>query len=100
MKRTKWLICSASPGQFSDEVAVRGEDYQGNDFSLFTSRKFVHCDRTPTVDFEVSALLQAVVLDQRDSLYLIRLPGQTFDNGSTITVRAEQLEDQPSRQYA
>jgi len=100
MNRTRWLTCFASPGQFSDEYAIRGENYQGHEFSLFIPQRFVHCGRRPERDQEESALLQTIVLEQHGTLCLIRLPGQTFDNGSTITVRLDQLVDAPSRQYA
>jgi len=100
MNRTKWLTCRVSPGQFSDELGVRGHDHQNKEFSLFTSRRFVRCEKLPAAGEEVPGSLQAVVLDQQGTLCLIRLPGQTFDNGSTITVRSDQLEDSQAHQFA
>src|SRR5688572_16494260 len=93
MNGIKWLRCTASSGQFKDELALHGRDYQEEEFSLFTARKFVKMTREPSVAEEVDALLQVVVLDKQGSLCLVRLPGQTLDNGSTITVRDEQLDD-------
>jgi hypothetical protein len=92
MNRTRWLDCIASPGQFRDEFAVHGKDFNGREFSLFVSRNFVKCQQEPAADDEVPARLQILLLDQRDELCLIRLPGNTFDNGSTITVYEYQLE--------
>jgi len=100
MNRTKWLICLASPGQFSDEVAIHGIDYAGNEFELFTSRRFVRFEHDPSSEKEVDARLQTVLLESKDNLCLIQLPGQTFDNGSSITVRADQLEEDSTLQPA
>ncbi|MGI8980057.1 MAG: hypothetical protein ACR2FY_12610 [Pirellulaceae bacterium] len=100
MNRMKWLMCNVSRGQFSDEFAVRGADYEGEEFSLFVRPKFLALTQPPSADDEVSGFLCVIELERRDGLCLIRLPGQTFENGSTITVRDEQLEASPSHQCA
>ena len=101
MKRNMWLACTASPGQFSNELAVRGHDYEGMEFSLFTARQFVQCPQALTPDSEeVDAFVRIDVLQEREGLCLVQLPGQTFDNGSTITVRRDQLTENPSHQFA
>jgi hypothetical protein len=93
MNGKKWLTCIVSPGQFRDEFAVSGEDYQGEEFSLFTSREFVKLERDPLDSQETPGYLQILVLEERGGLSLIRLPGQTFDNGSSVTVKNDQLTD-------
>jgi hypothetical protein len=90
-------MCLASPGQFSDEVAIQGKDFANNEFSLFAPRSFVYCEREPEHE-AVEARVQVQLLDQRDGLSLVRLPGRMFDNGSTVTVRADQLTDLQTRQ--
>jgi hypothetical protein len=96
MGQTMWLNCFASVGQFSNEYAVWGSDFAGKDFSLFAPNQRVRCDEPPTRDKDVPAQLEVTVLEAREGLALVRLPAQTFENGSTITVR----EDQPARSAA
>lgn len=100
MNGIKWLTCFASSGQFNDEYAVHGADYEKNEFSLFAPRDYVRVVRSPAAKEEVPAHLQVAVLEQKGNLFLVKLPKQTFDNGWTITVREDQLEDCESRQYA
>ena len=100
MNGIKWLACNVSLGQFTDEFAVRGEDYQSEEFSLFVRPQFLALTQPPSAETEVSGFLRGIELERRDGLCLIRLPGQTFENGSTITVRDEQLEANPSHQCA
>jgi hypothetical protein len=100
MSRTKWLKCAASEGQFTNELAVYAADHEGSSFSLFASREHVKLPAgEPAAGEEVEAMLKVTVLDQRGDLCLIRLPGRAFENGSTVTVRAGQLEDSV-REYA
>jgi hypothetical protein len=100
MQGMKWLSCTVSAGQFRDEFAVSGVTYDGREFSLFTSQRFLRFERAPEGRSEVPAHVLVHVVDARGGLYLVKLPGQTFDNGSTITVRDAQLEDCGERQYA
>src|SRR5262245_34712368 len=100
MNRTKWLTCLASPGQFSDEVALRCRDYQNKEFSLFVYSEFVNLEAETSDNSEVRATVQVAILDEKDGLCLVKLPGQTFDNGSTVTVSANQLEGRQLHQPA
>lgn len=93
MIRTAWLSCVASLGQFENEVAIRGSDFSQNEFSFFASREVVRCEHWPEENEEVSVLVHVEVLAHRDDLYLVKLPGRTFDNGTTITVRTEQMQN-------
>ena len=42
--------------------------------------------------------LSVEVLDREDALLLVRLPGQTFENGQTVTVRDSQVDVRPRRE--
>jgi hypothetical protein len=91
MSDTIWLKCKASKGQFSDELAVSGTDYQGEVYSLFARRESVEVDKDPELG-EVDARIRVLALDRKGGLVLIRLPSQAFGNGSTITVKEGDLE--------
>jgi hypothetical protein len=87
-----WLKCYVSPGQFSEEFAVRASDYQGRQFSLFVNREFIAIDHEPTAAMEQRGQLKIRILEMKDALALVRLPSRTFENGSTVTVRQAELE--------
>lgn len=85
-----WLICEVSLGQFDNEASVRAVDFQGEQFSLFVPRESV----MPTKLSEnwVQGCVLVEVLDTEGENVLIYLPGKTFSNGQTITVRKDQLK--------
>jgi hypothetical protein len=93
MVAQRWLRCKISPGQFSEEYAVSARDYQNVQFSLFVNESFVEHE-CPEISegVECNGRLLVIVLDEKQDLALIRLPGRTFENGSTVTVRDNQLE--------
>lgn len=91
MNKSLWMRCYASKGQFTDEVAIRGKDFAGEEFSFFVNQDYVECQDNPEAG-EVPALLRVNPLDQKDKLVLIQLPGQTFGNGSIITVTVDDLQ--------
>lgn len=84
------LKCVVSKGQFSDEVAVSGQDYVGETFSFFVNPQFVEIEGDVALG-DQEGYLHVEQMDAKDDLVLIRLPGQTFGNGSTITVREDGL---------
>jgi len=92
------LRCQVSPGMFSGEVAVRGIAADGAEFSLFVSDDFVESEAPVHVRGPVNGWLLVEVLDRKDDLMLVRLPGQAFENGQTVTVRDSQVERRPWRQ--
>lgn len=94
------LRCQVTPGMFSGEVAVRGTTADGTEFSLFVSEEFVDCSEPVTEGRPVDGWLSVEVLAREDNLALVRLPGQTFENGQTVTVLDSQLELRPRRQTA
>jgi hypothetical protein len=85
-----WLTCTASKGQFSEEYAVSGTDFRGEEFSFFVGKSFVETERDVELG-ETNARLQVVAVEKKDGLVLIQLPGQTFGNGNMITVREDDL---------
>jgi len=88
-----WLECKASEGQFQDEFAVHGKDFQGEEFSFFARRDLVNCKGEISQTNEVDALLEVTIIDQDNDLALVLLPGHTFGNGSTITVSMDDLKE-------
>jgi hypothetical protein len=83
-----WLRCSVSPGQFPDEYAIGGEKFDGRPFSLFAPLDTV---QLPVGVTSGEGLIRVTVSDRKGDLVLVRLPGQTFENGYFITVKADQL---------
>lgn len=83
-----WLKCKASAGQFQKELAISGLDRSDNGFSLFVDSDNVRGSGE-------NAHLRVVGLASEGELVLVRLPGRTFENGQTITVRSSQLEEEP-----
>ena len=95
-----WLRCEVSRGQFNNEVAVSGQTYDGRGFSLFISGEFVEVEHEGSIgaDEPVNGYVRVDQLDRKGSLVLVKLPGQTFENGRTITVHEQQLSMRDSRQ--
>ena len=88
-----WLQCEVSAGQFETEAAIRGTDFNGEAFSLFVPARCVKPPVSSLGPNEWSrGKLQVEILDTREGNNLVELPGQTFGNGQTITVREAQLE--------
>jgi hypothetical protein len=83
---------------FSGEVAVRGVAADGTEFSLFVTDDFVEFDAPAIHNGPVDGWLRVEVLAREDNLALVRLPGQTFENGQTVTVLETQLELRPRRE--
>ncbi len=86
------LRCQVNRGMFSGELAVRGKTAGGSEFSLFVPEDFVEANRPATGDQTVDGWLRVDVLAREGALILVRLPGQTFENGQTVTVRDDQVE--------
>lgn len=87
-----FLRCQVSPGMFSGEVAVRGRTADGTEYSLFVSDDFVEYEETAVAVAPVDGWLCVEVLGRESGLMLVRLPGQTFENGQTVTVRDSEIE--------
>jgi len=99
MEKQLWLRCVASKGQFSSELAILGQDYRGEEFSLFVERDFVEPEGDPDLG-DVSARMRVKALDRAGDLVLVRLPGETFSNGYTVTVKQDQLTESLDREPA
>lgn len=93
-----FLRCRVGPGLFSGEFAVRGAAADGAEFSLFVADDFVECDSPVTGSGPVDGWLRVEVLAREAGLMLVRLPGQTFENGQTVTVRESEIEHRAGRE--
>lgn len=83
-----WLRCTVTPGQFPDEYAVGGHQYNGKPFSLFAPAETVQ----PPPGGRGEGKLQVTVLERTGQMNLVRLPGQTFESGRYyVTVSDDQL---------
>ncbi len=97
--RTTWLKCMISPGQFTGEFAISAQDHTGGTFSLFVNCDFVEHECGEIEEgIECEGRLLVLVLEERQGLSLIKLPGRTFANGSIVTVRSDQLESTAASQ--
>jgi hypothetical protein len=83
-----WLKCRVSAGQFPNEYAVSGEQYNGLPYSLFAPSESVVA---PEIG-EGEGQIRVEILDKKAHLALVRLPAETFENGQLITVSAAELQ--------
>jgi hypothetical protein len=97
MGNTQWLRCRAVAGQFSDEFAISGKDYAGQEYFLFTEKANIF---PYPIEGEIDSFVRVEVIDSDGEFVLIKLPGQTLENGQTITVCRSELEKSPTRQEA
>jgi len=95
-----YLSCEAREGQFPGECAIKGTTYAGGGFSLFAPQELVELVSAPVTQEPVAAWLRVDVLDSDSHRALVRLPGQTFENGRTVTVSRERIEEREARQFA
>ena len=95
-----WLECKASPGQFSGELAVRLQAFDGSEFSLFAPEEYVDFSEQYEETGSVDAWLRVEIVESQDELNLVRLPRQPLGNGQFVTVRASQLRARANPQEA
>lgn len=88
----KWVNCTITVGQFSDEYGVEGRLFNNKPFSLFAPKDYVTFETAPERDKPVKGKIRADVVQEKGDLVLVVLPQQTFENGRAITVKAEQVE--------
>ena len=69
------LDCIIGPGQFSNEVSVLGTMYGETEFSLFVPLEYI-----------INGKLMVKILNENEDHYLIKLPRDAFEIGSTIIV--------------
>src|SRR5437764_12816082 len=81
-----WLCCTITPGQFSSEYAVSGQQSNGTGFSLFVPHEYVACDRVPTTQQPAEGWLRIEVWDRKGDRVIVRLPRPTLENGQFVTV--------------
>ena len=95
-----YLSCRIRKGQFGGERAVQGTTYTGDEFSLFVPLEYVERDEECAADKVDMGWLRLEVLATDARRALVRLPGQTFENGKTVTVSLEQITKRESREFA
>src|SRR5882724_9521875 len=94
------LRCMVSPGMFDHELGVQGQQFDGTEYSLFAPKQAVDHGGLPLARGEiVPGFVQVKIVGRRGDLVGVELPGETFQNGYFITVRADQLEATP-REHA
>ena len=65
---------------------------------MFVDSKFVEHEPSSTEEApEGNGRLLVTVLERKNELVLIKLPGRTFENGSTVTVKSEQFKRRPRK---
>ena len=89
----KWLDCTISPGQFTGEYAVQGKLFDNTGFSLFAEENDLKFDKKPTEEKSVKGSIRIMVGPKKGDLVLVTLPKPSFENGQTITVKANQLRE-------
>lgn len=94
-----WLRCEIREGQFDGEYSVSGDTIDGAGFSLFLPTEFVASDQHISTD-SVPGWVKVEVLDSNDDCVLVKLPRHTLENGATVTVSADDIEDSPIYQDA
>ena len=94
-----WLRCEVTEGQLDGEYAVGGDTPDGAGFSLFVPTQFVSVEGE-VGSTSIPAWLKVQVLDRAGNQVLVRLPRHSIQNGTTITVRSDDLEPSPLFQDA
>ena len=95
-----WLRCKASPGQFSGELAVRVQAFDGSEFSLFAPEEYVDVPEQHDEKASVDGWLRVEIVRQQDELNLVRLPRPPLENGQFVTVKTSQLQARANPQEA
>jgi hypothetical protein len=92
-----WLSCQVSPGLFSNEYAVSGQEANGEEFSLFVPTRYVRPSCLPGDKESVPGQVRVDVWEKKGDQVLVRLPGQTLERGiQFVTVPAGAIGTSPS----
>ncbi len=93
-----WLRCSISLGQFSGEFAVTGEQADGSTFSFFAPANQVRIQKRPEKGEAVEGWVRVQLWENGGDKAVVRLPRESFEKGRYVTVRADQLAENPRAQ--
>lgn len=93
-----YLRCKVGLGQFSGEVAVQAAMAGGEEFSLFVSDEYVDYEGGLAVASSLDGWLRVQVLAAQSGLLLVQLPGETFENGRTVTVEKTEVQQRTPQQ--
>lgn len=88
-----WLKCMVSQGQFSDEYGIKGELFNGTQFSMFAPKNSVSLAEIVADGKSVSGWLAVDAIDETEGKVLISLPRPAFEHGRVITVQKDQLKE-------
>ena len=94
-----WLRCKVAEGQFDGEYAVAGDTPDGAGFSLFVPEEYIQVEQ-PVGGSSVEGWVKIRVLETSGNQVLVKLPRRTIENGTTMTVRSDDLETAPICQDA
>ena len=90
-----WLRCTVTPGQFTGEYAVRGEQFNGSVFSFFAPEEYVAQAEAVENGRHADAWVRVHVWGQKGNLAVVRLPRESFESGQYVTVPTDQLTTTP-----
>jgi len=82
---TKFLRGKVSKGMFPDELVLLLADHDGGPQALIVQSELVKQSGE-------DGLVEVQIVDQREGLALIRLPGELVTAGHVISVKESQLE--------
>jgi hypothetical protein len=92
-----WLRYRVSPGMFDHELGIQGQQLNGSEYSLFAPHGAVNYgDQRLTSGQVVPGFVRVKTIERRGDHVLVELPGQTFQDGSFITIPADQLAHRPA----
>jgi hypothetical protein len=84
---------------FDHELGVEGRQTNGAVWSLFAPKQAVDYGDQP-LEEGAQGWIRVNVLARQGDHVLVQLPGQTFQNGAFITVKADELQTRPQQQPA
>lgn len=87
-----WLKCTLTAGLFPNEYGVDGREFDETVFCFFVPQEYTKTDQTPSPGKPVQGWVKVWVVERKGDSVLVFLPRQTFQNGSYVTVKADQLE--------
>jgi len=89
------IRCKVFPGQFSNEYAVECVDANRKNFSLFAPANQVESDELPTRDKAVDGWLNVTLWETSGDVAVVRLPRESFESCSFVTVNFSQFRSVP-----
>jgi hypothetical protein len=95
-----FLKCLVGKGLFTGEYAVQGIAADGTGFSLFVADEYLDGELPTTDDCNVDGWIAIDIIERKGDLALVRLPGETFENGRFVTVNCQEIRKRCCREIA